>query len=159
MIFRKIWFKTIFLLLVISLANAKIKDWRENQHSLITVAIMGTNDLHGTAFPREILRTDNGDVYKYGGLVYMGRLMEIIKEEFQDRAIYLDGGDQFQGGIEGGPEVSKGEIISDYFKTLNLKGSSIGNHEFDFGQDFLNNYMLNKGSVSLAANMRSETGE
>ena len=74
----------------------------------ITIAIIGTNDIHGTVFPREILRTDTEEIYKYGGLVYMANLMETINAEFGKRAIYLDGGDQFQGGIEAGPQVSKG---------------------------------------------------
>lgn len=45
----------------------------------MTVAVMGTNDLHGTAFPKEMIRLDNKEHYKYGGLVYMARLMDIIK--------------------------------------------------------------------------------
>ena len=72
------------------------------------MAIIGTNDIHGTAFPREILNTATKETYKYGGLVYMARLMEIIQNEFKNRVIYLDGGDQFQGGIESGPKVSSG---------------------------------------------------
>lgn len=49
--------------------------------------------------------------------------------------------------------------MTDFYKTLNLQGSSIGNHEFDFGPAFLDNYLATKGSPSLAANLLSETGE
>ena len=89
----------------------------------------------------------------------MARLMEIIQKEFGNKVIYLDGGDQFQGGIESGPKVSNGEIMADFYNTLDLAGSSIGNHEFDFGPEFLFNYLKKKESPALAANLQSEIGE
>jgi 2',3'-cyclic-nucleotide 2'-phosphodiesterase (5'-nucleotidase family) len=33
-----------------------------------TVAIIGTNDIHGSAFPTELYRTDTQQTYNYGGL-------------------------------------------------------------------------------------------
>ena len=54
------------------------------------IAIIGTNDIHGTAFPREILNTASGETYKYGGLVYMARLMEIIQKEGRGVLLYLN---------------------------------------------------------------------
>lgn len=89
----------------------------------------------------------------------MARLMEIVQKEFGNKVIYLDGGDQFQGGIESGPKVSSGEIMTDFYNTLGLSGSSIGNHEFDFGPEFLFNYLNKKDSPALAANLQSEIGE
>ena len=49
--------------------------------------------------------------------------------------------------------------MADFYNTLNLAGSSIGNHEFDFGPDFLYNYLEKKDSPALAANVQSENGE
>ncbi len=69
---------------------------------------MSTNDLHGTAFPKSLYRSDNREEYKYGGLVYLARLINIVKDQYGDRAIYLDTGDQYQGGVEAGPQASKG---------------------------------------------------
>lgn len=69
---------------------------------------MGTNDLHGTAFPKSLFRNDNREEYKYGGLVYLARLINIVKDQYGSRAIYLDTGDQYQGGVEAGPQASKG---------------------------------------------------
>lgn len=106
-----------------------------------------------------MIRNDNREEYKYGGLVYMARLLNIIKEEYGENAIYLDTGDQYQGGIEAGPQASKGEIIADFFNALDLKASAIGNHEFDYGHSFLINYLNFKNSTSLSANLFSEDGE
>ena len=46
----------------------------------VTIAIIGTNDIHGTAFPALLQRADTGEEYYYGGLPILGTLMNIIKD-------------------------------------------------------------------------------
>jgi len=59
------------LLFVISLSSTD---------STVTIAIIGTNDIHGAAFPAQLIRSDNtSSQYLYGGLQYMGRLIQIIQ--------------------------------------------------------------------------------
>lgn len=72
--------------------------------------------------------------------------------------LYLDAGDQFQGAIESGPLVSRGEILTAFFNEVGLTASAIGNHEFDFGGDFLFNYMRKRKAPFLAANIFNEVG-
>jgi len=128
--------------------------------SEVTIAIIGTNDIHGTAFPAQLVRSDNiSQQYLYGGLQYMGRLIQIIQSEHQGNVIYLDAGDQFQGGIESSKLVSSGKIMNDFYDALELNGSAIGNHEFDFGPGFLLPFMSGKQAPNLAANIRSERGQ
>lgn len=64
-----------------------------------TIAIVATNDIHGAALPTQMQRSDTKQNYTYGGLVYMGSLIEIIKSEYPGHTLVLDAGDQFQGGI------------------------------------------------------------
>ena len=45
----------------------------------------------------------------------MGGLIDIIKKEYDGNVLYLDAGDQFQGGIESSKLVSSGIIIF-YFR-------------------------------------------
>jgi len=46
----------------------------------VTIAIIGTNDIHGAAFPAQLVRSDNmSQQYLYGGLQYMGRLIQIVQ--------------------------------------------------------------------------------
>lgn len=52
-------------------------------------------------------------------------------EENNNNIVYLDAGDQYQGGIESSKLVSSGEIMSDFYKKAGLYASAIGNHEFD----------------------------
>lgn len=98
-----------------------------------TVAIVATNDIHGSAFPTQMERSDTGERYSYGGLAYMGGIIDIIKAEYPDHTIFLDAGDQFQGGIESSKLISSGKIMNDFYAALDLNASAIGNHEFDFG--------------------------
>lgn len=85
----------------------------------------------------------------------MGRLIEIIQNEYDGNVLYLDAGDQFQGGIESSKLVSSGKIMNDFYDSLNLNASAIGNHEFDFGPSFLFPFMSSKQAPNLAANIRS----
>lgn len=43
--------------------------------SNVTVAIIGTNDIHGAALPTIMQRQDTGEKYYYGGLPTMARLI------------------------------------------------------------------------------------
>jgi hypothetical protein len=47
--------------------------------SNITIAIIGTNDIHGAALPTLMQRFDTGEKYNYGGLPVLTRLIQIIK--------------------------------------------------------------------------------
>lgn len=51
------------------------------QTNFQTVAVIGTNDIHGTAFPTSLFRTDNNEFYTYGGLEFMAQMIETIQME------------------------------------------------------------------------------
>ena len=89
----------------------------------------------------------------------MASLINIIKDQYPDHTLILDAGDQFQGGIQSSPLISQGKIMNDFYDAIGLQAQAIGNHEFDFGPDFLNPYYEEKEGKVLAANLRSEKGE
>lgn len=115
------------------------------------IAIFGTNDLHGAAFPLEITHPITNTTYKYGGLEYLAAYIKILREEWQERFLWLDGGDQFQGAIES--KLSNGSIITDFFNHMKVDGSAIGNHEWDNGQAYLNDRLSSASWEYLAANI------
>jgi len=67
--------------------------------SFVKVAIVGTNDIHGSALPTQLYRSDLNQNYTYGGLEYMASMINTLRQEFKGNFLYLDAGDQFQGGI------------------------------------------------------------
>lgn len=90
----------------------------------------------------------------------MASLIDIIKKQYgQDNVLYLDGGDHFQGGIEASRLVSSGKIINEFFNAASVAATAMGNHEFDFGPDFLNQYLKNSVSHFIAANLYSEADQ
>ena len=102
------------------------------------IPILHTNDIHGSFYPKNIL-LPSGKTYSIGGLEYLGKYISILSQQWNNRLLYFDTGDQFQGGIEG--YISKGKIIMEFFNKLNLTKAVIGNHEFDYGIPFMKEYM------------------
>ena len=121
------------------------------EHDFITIAIVGTNDLHGAAFPKLLVHPITKKLYLYGGLEYMSSYINIIKDDFKKSFLWLDAGDQFQGTIEN--SLSQGEIMTDFFNTASLDASTIGNHEFDFGEKFLTTRMNSSSFDYLVSNI------
>ena len=109
-----------------------------NDPEIFYIPIIHTNDIHGSFYPKQmVLPSDN--TFSIGGLEYLGKYVSIMYEEWKNRLLFFDTGDQFQGCVEG--HISKGRIIMDFFNELKMRSSVIGNHDFDNGIDFLNDYM------------------
>jgi 2',3'-cyclic-nucleotide 2'-phosphodiesterase/3'-nucleotidase len=103
-----------------------------------SASIIHTNDIHGSFYPKNIL-LPSGEYYSIGGLEYLGKYISIMSQQWNNRLLYFDSGDQFQGGIES--YISDGKIITDFLNKLKVNKAVIGNHEFDYGIPFLKNYM------------------
>ncbi len=116
-----------------------------------TIAIIGTNDIHGSAFPNDGYDFFNSQDYSFGGLEYMSSEIRAILKDWKGRALLLDGGDEFQGGLEN--KLSKGKIITGFLNNLNYKSAAFGNHEFDFGIDFLKERIERAVFPYLASNI------
>ena len=113
------------------------------------VPIFCSSDIHGH-FYQEELKVDNIS-YSKGGLDYMAKYINIIKDEFQNKFLYLDAGDLFQGGTES--TITNGEIILDYFNLINLNGSTFGNHEYDENRTSLEQKVRDAKFPFLATNV------
>ena len=77
------------------------------------IAILSTSDIHGHFYPDEL--EINGYNYTQGGFDYLAKYINILRQEFPERLLYLDAGDLFQGGTES--VISNGEIMTE---SLNL---------------------------------------
>jgi len=125
-----------------------------NDENIIYIPIIQTNDIHGSFYPKKIL-LPSGGTYYIGGLEYLGKYISIMSEKWGDRLLYFDTGDQFQGGIEG--YISQGQIMMDFFNELEVEKSIIGNHEFDYGVNFLKKYMNMSNFDWIIDNVRNTT--
>ena len=116
------------------------------------IAILGTNDIHGAYFPSLINLTNLNITYYSGGLVYMGKYINLLREEWKEQFIWLDAGDQFQGALEN--NISDGSIITDFYNIMNLTDATFGNHEWDFGREFIEKRMNESNFNYIIGNLQ-----
>jgi 2',3'-cyclic-nucleotide 2'-phosphodiesterase/3'-nucleotidase/5'-nucleotidase len=129
-----------------------------DKHHEYTIAIYGTNDIHGTAFPKNLTHPITKEVYLSGGVEYIASYVKILRNQWKERFLWLDSGDQFQGGIES--KISNGTIMTDFFNTIAVNSTAVGNHEFDYGRNFLDNRLEAANFPYIAANiLNNATGE
>jgi 2',3'-cyclic-nucleotide 2'-phosphodiesterase (5'-nucleotidase family) len=116
--------------------------------------IISTNDFHG-AFEG---RADNGGVER-GGAARLASAIARARAECPAptcTAIWLDGGDQFQGTPAS--NMTYGSSVVQLFGRLGLSAAALGNHEFDWGLDTLRARMRQAPYAFLAANVRDTAG-
>ncbi len=82
------------------------------------------NDLHGK------LADTNDNIGVDELTTYLKRAREI-----DDNAIFLSTGDMWQGSSES--NLTKGAIITDWMNELEFTAMALGNHEFDWGEEFI----------------------
>jgi 5'-nucleotidase len=92
--------------------------------NLVTISIVGTNDLHGGVFARD----GRGGLPLLGG--YLKRLREVRAGD-GGGVVVLDAGDMFQGTLES--NLSEGASVVAAYNALGYTAAAVGNHEFDFG--------------------------
>lgn len=46
-----------------------------------TIAIIATNDIHGSVFPTKMRRTDNLEIYTQGGLTVLGTMINALRKQ------------------------------------------------------------------------------
>lgn len=112
-----------------------------NDENIIEVNFSGINDFHGTV-------EENGDSV---GLAKMGSYLKQRKQE--DKSILISSGDQWQGQYIDGS--THGDLVSSAFKEIGFDAVTLGNHEFDWGDE---NIFRNQGeeyfdNEFLAANL------
>lgn len=88
----------------------------------VTIAVIGTNDVHGQLLPGE----------GRGGLVTLSGYVDALRGSGQvDAVLLLDAGDMWQGTLES--NLDEGASVVAAYNALGFAAAAIGNHEFDFG--------------------------
>lgn len=139
----------------INLSNYEYPKKLDASEGLVNIAIMGTNDIHGTFYPKFVSLNEQEDKYEVGGLSYLGKYISMMREDWGDRFLWFDGGDQFQGGLE--TRLGNGEIMTEFFNLMEVNASTFGNHEFDYGPDYLRNRTQHSKFPYVVSNIQNKT--
>lgn len=97
---------------------------RCNSSVIITFDFYSINDLHG-----KFADADNN--------IGVDELTTYLKNarKTDENAIFLSAGDMWQGSAES--NMTKGKILVDWMNELNFAAMAVGNHEFDWGEEYI----------------------
>ena len=115
-----------------------------------TVVILHTNDFHGAVEPVEA-----GGTSQEGGLVNVVSLIDQLRAEHPGRTVLLDAGDSFQGTYVS--NSTEGELVMAAMNAAGYDAWTLGNHEFDWGQEILEARITQAAFPALAANILDAT--
>ena len=112
--------------------------------------IIHTSDLHGYFFPTDYLDREKKNVG------YLSLLNNIKKD---DHTILTDGGDILQGSSFAYyvKENLNSNVVADMMQ--NVDYYTLGNHDFNYGYDYLRTYVENMKGKLVCANVRDKTGK
>lgn len=112
--------------------------------------IIHTSDLHGYFFPTDYLDREKKNVG------YLSLLNNIKKD---DHTILTDGGDILQGSSFAYyvKENLNSNVVADIMQ--NVDYYTLGNHDFNYGYNYLRTYVENMKGKLVCANVRDKTGK
>ncbi|MCE7793257.1 bifunctional 2',3'-cyclic-nucleotide 2'-phosphodiesterase/3'-nucleotidase [Salipaludibacillus sp. CUR1] len=120
------------------------------------LTIMTTTDIHSYLMPYDYMNDEAVDDY---GFVKAATLIEQVRAE-NDNTILFDNGDIFEGSMLGELEtfidpLEEGETqaVIKALNELDYAAASIGNHEFNFGLDYLDDAIESADFPWLSANV------
>lgn len=113
------------------------------------VDILSFNDFHGS------LKADTPNTkkaYNVGAVKFAGEIAKYKKSN--PDTIVVSAGDIYQGSAMS--NLKYGAPVSDMLKVLGVQASAVGNHEFDWGLDFISQWSKDGNFDFLASNIYSK---
>ena len=107
---------------------------------IVVIDFYCINDLHGRIL----------DSPAQPGIDEMTTYLESAKET-DDHVVLLSSGDMWQGSAES--NLTRGKLVTDWMNTLDFQAMALGNHEFDWGEEYIVQNMKLAGFPFLAINV------
>ncbi len=120
--------------------NVRSITMNDVQAEVTVVDLLSVNDIHGAA-------TESGK--NIGVAKFAGEVKRL--QAANPNTVFLGSGDLFQGSALS--NLTKGKVMNEVFKELNMQYSAVGNHEFDWGINEISNFQTDGGFEFLAANV------
>lgn len=106
------------------------------------LVVVSTNDLHGRVDEKKVeLKISDTEFHSVtvGGLERLASYLVALCRKSKGRLLYVDTGDSYQGSALS--NTTFGAAVVDSFSALGLVASTFGNHEFDFGQEQIKQWL------------------
>lgn len=111
----------------------------------VYIDMLHINDLHG--------KMVRDDVDKDPGIAKIGRYIKNRRARNPDGLVLLSGGDMWQGSSASNSD--KGLLMTEWMNMMGFDAMTLGNHEFDWGQDNIRNVLKTADFPFLGANIVS----
>jgi 2',3'-cyclic-nucleotide 2'-phosphodiesterase (5'-nucleotidase family) len=122
------------------------------------VVVVATTDIHGRVLGWDYVR----DAAAPGGLSRAATALETLRARYPDNLVLVDAGDLLQGNpfaaYYGRYDKRQPQPIVDALNALQYDVVTPGNHDFDFGVDFLRNAAKQATYRYVSANIQDSTG-
>jgi 5'-nucleotidase / UDP-sugar diphosphatase len=154
---KKFLLYKILIITVILFAGCSSSSNPKTEQEEITVVFFYTNDVHGQVLPYTAHRMEGQP--KIGGVQALEYYLKQETEKLEEQNIpyfIFDAGDFFQGTPES--NLTKGKIMVEALNHLNYDLISLGNHEFDWGFEILQNLIETSNAKYLSANLIQKKG-
>src|SRR5881392_1856656 len=123
------------------------------------VVIVATTDVHGRVFGWDYVR----DAVAPGGLSRAATALETLRNRYPGQLVLVDAGDLLQGNrfatFFGRYEKRQPQPIVDALNALQYDVVTPGNHDFDFGVDFLRRAATQATYRYVSANVTDDSGK
>jgi 2',3'-cyclic-nucleotide 2'-phosphodiesterase (5'-nucleotidase family) len=120
----------------------------------ISITILHLNDFHGRLLPYIVKSIS--DKVPVSGAAYISKMIQDERAKNPDGTILLSAGDMFQGTPIS--NIFKGEPVIEWMNQIGFEAMTLGNHEFDWGMDVLNNLKEKAKFPFLSSNVKDSEG-
>lgn len=104
------------------------------------------NDFHGSVL-------ENSTSYYEGGLAKVGGKLKALKAADPDHTFIISSGDMWQGSLESNSNY--GALVTEVMNNIGFDSMTLGNHEFDYGQSYIQTNRKAANFPFLAGNIRT----
>jgi len=115
------------------------------------ITLLHMNDLHGALYAKA------EEYGERGGAANLVGLIERKRADAPGSVVLLDSGDAFQGTLVS--NINQGEAVIEIMNLAKVDAFALGNHEFDWGLDVLQERSRQASFPFLAANLETESGQ
>jgi 2',3'-cyclic-nucleotide 2'-phosphodiesterase (5'-nucleotidase family) len=124
----------------------------------LNIAFFHVNDVHAHLDEFSSSGTDctNPSRGCYGGYARIKHTVDLMRPQYSD-SLWLNAGDEFQGTLF--YSFYKGEKIAETINQLGFDAMTLGNHEFDGGDEELGNFLKNLTFPVISANIVSDNAK
>lgn len=129
-------------------------NWDESQQHLREglrgLEFFSLNDFHGATQENGTYRDSDYEP----GISKISTYLNTQRETYGDEVVFVNAGDMWQGTADS--NITKGALVTDWLNLMDCKAMAIGNHEYDWKVETIENNVANMDFPLLGANVINE---